>query len=366
MSRTKKGIGLIVIALALVALVAAGIFFPQAESGGGTVVSGDGAAQVSLRDVNAGQSDYNYGVHTDVSEPGEVASTVTQGTAITNAAGLNNALKTNGTYYLANNINFNAYTGASDAAVSGTFGGMLYGNGYTVTVTVPANTSHNWGSGDYGFLVSNLSGTIRDLNVVVNGAASGWTYFGPNTSTEPGSATKTKNTGGITGSIKGGVVYNCTVTFGGSIAIVQNNGGNFVPGASRGWSTSNINSFFGGVAGWSSGGTVANTTVNYNGKVANVGQKIGYGGYRLFVVTGGIIGNHETGTMTLNKVTVQGSGYVASEANMVMGSGWPTGSTGGAVDVYTGGLVGYTRSALAVNGAYINLTQNNTGGETNP
>ena len=70
MSRTKKGIGLIVIALALVALVAAGIFFPQAESGGGTVVSGDGAAQVSLRDVNAGQSDYNYGVHTDVSEPG--------------------------------------------------------------------------------------------------------------------------------------------------------------------------------------------------------------------------------------------------------------------------------------------------------
>ena len=358
MSRTKKGIGLIVIALALVALVAAGIFFPQAESGGGTVVSGDGATAVAAANMNIGDNGYDYQVYTDISSPGEVSDRVTQGTAVSDANGLSNALSGGGQYYLTRDITMDAMTALGTSAVDGVFSGTLYGNGYTVTIAVASRSTYPWSAGgDYGFLVKRLTGTIRDVNVVITGASGSWTYFGPSIEGANASGTMTKNIGGIAGSLDGGVIYNCSVTFRDRFAF--SNGAD-VPGVARAWSTVNVNALFGGVAGWSNGGMIANTEVNYDGAVVNSGSKIAYTDYWMLVATGGLVGQTDGG-LTLNKVTVQGAGYLAGDAALISNS-----TSGGAVDEYTGGLVGFAHGGVTVNGAYINLTYLTNSGDNNP
>ena len=381
MSKTKKKLfySAIVAAIALLAFFAAG--FMSAYDGTPVVAgTGEGHSVVLTKEVTTSDTDYSaLNVLSDIKAPGSINSgdiitnnVVPGATPITDASGLDSALKTNGNYYLVQDIkiadrSFSAITEDTSAATNGTFGGVLYGNGHTITINVPASAKYSFQNGDgtYGFLVKYLTGTIRDVNVVIN-AASGGSLFGFNTdnagkSTQPdGESAYMARIGGIAGGMSTGLIHNCTVTYTGTLRL-QNNAV-AVGDEDHAWGGDNMANIFGGVTAFATGGVISYTNVTYNGSLINVGQQNSSGSNRLMINTGGFVGQIGNGTVYLRKVSLLGSGTLESEAHTYSSKNWAgVVQKNGYATVLTGGLVGWLSKAanagLEVNGVYINLTK---------
>ncbi len=374
MSKTKKKLfySAIVAVAVLLAFVAVVFMTSMTDQQNASVVAGTGenADVVSTATVSpSNDSDYNaIGLKTEMTYPGSFSGMTQQGQSISSASQLDSALKTSGTYYLTQNISYTASTSSSSAASSGTFSGVLYGNGYTVTVNVTDGSKYSWSTdGSYGFLVKNLKGTIKDLNVVIAANQSNWTKFGFNTSGSntvsqvDGESAYMQNIGGIAGNMTGGLIHNCSVKYTGYLWLVTNGAG---PGAGNAWSGDNMANIFGGVAGRASGGIISYTTVDFTGRVVNAGQQRGDGTNHLMISTGGIVGQVGNGTVYMRKITVQGGGWLASEAHTYSRGTFDYPYS----DVLTGGIAGWVSSAananLQVNGVYLNLTYFSQGADT--
>ena len=376
MSKTKKKLfySAIVAAVVLLAFFAAG--FMSAYDGTPVVAgTGEGHSGVLTKEVTTSDTDYSaLNVLSDIKAPGSINSgdiitnnVVPGATPITDASGLDSALKTNGNYYLVQDISFSAFTGDTSAATNGTFGGVLYGNGHTITINVPASAKYSFQNGDgtYGFLVKYLTGTIRDVNVVIN-AASGGSLFGFNTgnagrSTQPdGESAYMARIGGIAGGMSTGLIHNCTVTYTGTLRL-QNNAV-AVGDEKNAWGGDNMANIFGGVTAFATGGVISYTNVTYNGSLINVGQQNSSGSNRLMINTGGFVGQIGNGTVYLRKVSLLGSGTLESEAHTYSSKNWAgVVQKNGYATVLTGGLVGWVSSAqnagFEANGVFINLTK---------
>lgn len=376
MSKTKKKLfySAIVAAVVLLAFFAAG--FMSAYDGTPVVAgTGEGHSGVLTKEVTTSDTDYSaLNVLSDIKAPGSINSgdiitnnVVPGATPITDASGLDSALKTNGNYYLVQDISFSAFTGNTSAATNGTFGGVLYGNGHTITINVPASAKYSFQNGDgtYGFLVKYLTGTIRDVNVVIN-AASGGSLFGFNTgnagrSTQPdGESAYMARIGGIAGGMSTGLIHNCTVTYTGTLRL-QNNAV-AVGDEKNAWGGDNMANIFGGVTAFATGGVISYTNVTYNGSLINVGQQNSSGSNRLMINTGGFVGQIGNGTVYLRKVSLLGSGTLESEAHTYSSKNWAgVVQKNGYATVLTGGLVGWVSSAqnagFEANGVFINLTK---------
>lgn len=374
MSKTKKKLfySAIVAVAVLLAFVAVVFMTSMTDRQNASVVAGTGenADVVSTATVSpSNDSDYNaIGLKTEMTYPGSFSGMTQQGQSISSASQLDSALKTSGTYYLTQNITYTASLGNTSAASSGTFSGVLYGNGYTVTVNVTDGSKYSWSTdGSYGFLVKNLKGTIRDLNVVIAANQSNWTKFGFNTSGSgtvsqvDGESAYMQNIGGIAGNMTGGLIHNCSVKYTGYLWLVTNGAG---PGAGNAWSGDNMANIFGGVAGRASGGIISYTTVDFTGRVVNAGQQRGDGTNHLMISTGGVVGQVGNGTVYMRKITVQGGGWIASEAHTYSRGTFNYPYS----DVLTGGIAGWVSSAananLQVNGVYLNLTYFSQGADT--
>lgn len=378
MSKTKKRLfySAIVAAVVLLAFFAAG--FMSAYDGTPVVAgTGEGHSGVLTKEVTTSDTDYSaLNVLSDIKAPGSINSgdiitnnVVPGATPITDASGLDSALKTNGNYYLVQDISFSAFTENTSAATSGTFGGVLYGNGHTITVNVPSNAAYSFSNSDgtYGFLVKYLTGTIKDLNVVIN-AADGGSLFGFSvsiadssslTAQPDGESARAAKIGGIAGGISSGLIHNCTVTFNGTLRL-QNDGA-AVGDEGNAWSADTAN-VFGGVAAIATGGVISYTNVIYNGSLINVGQQNSSGSNRLMINTGGFVGQIGNGTVYLRKVSLLGSGTLESEAHTYSSKNWAgVVQKNGYATVLTGGLVGWVSSAqnagFEANGVFINLTK---------
>ncbi len=374
MSKTKKKLfySAIVAVAVLLAFVAVVFMTSMTDQQNASVVAGTGenADVVSTATVSpSNDSDYNaIGLKTEMTYPGSFSGMTQQGQSISSASQLDSALKTSGTYYLTQNITYTASLGNTSAASSGTFSGVLYGNGYTVTVNVTDGSKYSWSTdGSYGFLVKNLTGTIRDLNVVIAANQSNWTKFGFNTSGSgtvsqvDGESAYMQNIGGIAGNMTGGLIHNCSVKYTGYLWLVTNGAG---PGAGNAWSGDNMANIFGGIAGRASGGIISYTTVDFTGRVVNAGQQRGDGTNHLMISTGGVVGQVGNGTVYMRKITVQGGGWIASEAHTYSRGTFNYPYS----DVLTGGIAGWVSSAananLQVNGVYLNLTYFSQGADT--
>ena len=372
MSKTKKKLfySAIVAAVILLAFVAVMFMTSMIDDAPVIAESGEGADAVSTKTVDpSSDSGYNaLNVRTDMTYPGTFTGMTQQGNQISNAAGLDAALKaeTGGTYYLTQDISYTASTSSSSAASSGTFSGVLYGNGHTITINVPASAKYSFQNGDgtYGFLVKYLTGTIRDVNVVIN-AASGGSLFGFNTgnagkSTQPdGESAYMARIGGIAGGMSTGLIHNCTVTYTGTLRL-QNNGV-AVGDQKNAWGGDNMANIFGGVTAFATGGVISYTNVTYNGTLINVGQQNSSNSNRLMINTGGFVGQIGDGKVYLRKISLLGSGSLESEAHTYASTSWGIVQKNGYATVLTGGLVGWlskaTGAGLDANGIYINLTK---------
>lgn len=362
----------------IIAVIAICSVFAAADrtDNNGNILQNGGSSPLSLTTVTPGEDSElgRLGVQSQIPVPGQVSSPYNYGTEIRSAADLDNALKqSSGEYYLSQDITYTASAGSTSAVVYGNFGGVLYGNGHTVTVTVNDGTSYDasQGNGTYGFLVKALAGgTIRDLNLVVS-SNQVYTKFG----IKLGSMTYTSQPevnrgtdqaymariGGMVGNIyDDGVIYNCSVTFTGNLALVNNGA---VPGSSNAvvWGK-NCVFYFGGIAGGVEGGNIAYTNVNYNGNVINSGQ-LTRGGSNMMIATGGVVGQ-VNGVAKMRKISVQGSGIIASEGHLYSAFTTSVPSS----DSYTGGVVGWItkNGSLDLNGLYLNLKQYSTSSEGAP
>lgn len=254
---------------------------------------------------------------------------VNTGTAVSDGAGLASAIAANsGDIYLTKDIT--DFTGFNTS----TFSHNIYGNGYTVYIVKGnANTS-----GTVGGLMGTLSGTVKDLRVVL--------YSSYNRTV----STTERGTGIVAGVINGGTVDNVyvyipeNVTFG-----VTGNVEGYV-GAIAG---------FAGVAGVSDTGnkvdganyTIKNTTVDIDGKMHLDGS---------YVYLAGFVGKTSTGsnavTAEITNCVFKGNGSFASA------------SSNSTEPIYLGGTTvlfqketGNPQSTINING-FINAFK---GGETN-
>lgn len=371
MGKTKKNLvySAIVATILLLAFITVSVMFvpeeiqPLTETG--TVQNVLTTAEVTTDDEMYSKLD----VTSSVLKPGEIDSNnkVTNNSdvkpsPVSDASSLDTALKSSGKYYLTNDISYTASTGNTSAATSGTFSGVLYGNGYTVTINLPSNADYKFNDydGTYGFLVKYLTGTIKDLNVVIN-AASGGSLFGFDVDSagmlaqSDGDTARAAKIGGIAGGISSGLIHNCTVTFNGSIRL-QNDGESDLS-SSNAWSADTAN-IFGGVAAIATGGIISHTNVVYNGTLINVGQQVGTDSNRLMINTGGFVGQVGNGKIYMRQISLLGSGSLESEAHSYTGT-WSRKKA--YATVLTGGLIGWVSSAsnsgADINGVYINLTK---------
>lgn len=372
MSKTKKKLFYSAIVAAVILLAFVAVMFMTAPNGASVVSEiADGQTPLKMVDVNMTASEAS--VLTEIKGPGSVtdSETVNSGTlsgakAISTATELKSALKDGGTHYLTQNIQYDVSTEASSAAASGTFTGTIYGNGYTVTVNVGDGKSfeNNNTDGTYGFLVKTLKGgTIRDLNVVISSYAgdsyskfgikcdSTWSYTTQPERNRGTTSAYKANIGGMVGEVtNGGVIHNCTVTFNGNLALVNNGA---TPGkANAVIGGSNCVYYFGGVAGSADNSTIMYTNVIYNGNVINAGQ-LNEGGSNMMIATGGVAGR-VNGSANMRKIVVKGKGIIASEGHIYEETWAGTPSS----DFYSGGLVGWVtcNGTLNINGVYLDLT----------
>lgn len=380
MSKTSKKLfySAIVAVAILIAFVAT--IFVTAPKGAIVSETGEWQSPLNLLDVEMTASE--AAVETSIGGPGtikdadKVTNNVVSGAEpISNAQDLENALKNGGTHYLTTSFNYDASQSAGSAAASGSFDGVIYGNGHTITVNIGDSMSYDASSSDgtYGFIVKTLSGgTIRDLNVVISSYTSSYSKFGIKLSTMKYQDQPERNRGvnqaykacigGIAGEVtNNGVIHNCTVTYQGNLALVNNGA---TPGSANAvvWGK-NCVYYFGGIVGSAESSTIMYSEVKYNGNVVHAGQ-LNVGGSNMMIATGGVAGR-VNGSAVMRKIYVQGSGILASEGHI---TNYGTTFSYPSSDLYTGGIVGWVsvNGSLDVNGVYLNLTHLSTSSEGSP
>lgn len=284
------------VCILLVFAVAAALLFDGASlpaSGNVIADSGEGA------DEAAGAS---YPVSADGYTHGSNIGRATSGTAINSASGLVSLLSGSGSGYLTTDITLSA---SESFTSTRTFTGTLYGNGHTVTVTGNQTAWQSVSDGsEIGGLVTKLSGTIYDLNVVLKSG----------TSAMYKSSDRQIKLGLIAGVIDNGTIENCTVTInsGSMLGAVSTNAASYSNGANCGAVAGQCNSSM----------TIKNVTVTNNGSIVGAvvdgnGYREGSGGASMFV---GLIWNDNSSyVQKMDNLVTVGNGNVHGWASSMLG-----------------------------------------------
>ena len=284
------------VCILLVFAVAAALLFDGASlpaSGNVIADSGEGADKVA---------EASYPVSADGYTHGSNIGRATSGTAINSASGLVSLLSGSGSGYLTTDITLSE----SDSFTSTrTFTGTLYGNGHTVTVTGNQTAWQSVSDGsEIGGLVTKLSGSIYDLNVVLKSG----------TSAMYKSSDRQIKLGLIAGVIDNGTIENCTVTInsGSMLGAVSTNAASYSNGANCGAVAGQCNISM----------TIKNVTVTNNGSivgavVAGNGYREGSGGASMFV---GLIWNDNSSyVQKMDNLVTVGNGNVHGWASSMLG-----------------------------------------------
>lgn len=237
---------------------------------------------------------------------GAVSSQTTSGTAIANSTDFYNNIingAQNGTYYLTSDFTLD---GSHMFGHKSTFSGTLYGNGHTITVLSGYNAARK--TEKNGILFSQVSGTVRDLTVVLgNGSTAQRIDIGDG---------NTGYYGVITGALAGGTISNCRV-------VIQSNV--VFHAATQSSGTQNVG--IGGIAGevWNSASKILNCTVEnygaidcttYSGSYTSYNGRSGYAGH-----IAGIFWLSGSDTATLQNIIVRGNGRIHANGVGVVGCG---------------------------------------------
>lgn len=237
---------------------------------------------------------------------GAVSSQTTSGTAIANSTDFYNNIingAQNGTYYLTSDFTLD---GSHMFGHKSTFSGTLYGNGHTITVLSGYNAARK--TEKNGILFSQVSGTVRDLTVVLgNGSTAQRIDIGDG---------NTGYYGVITGALAGGTISNCRV-------VIQSNV--VFHAATQSSGTQNVG--IGGIAGevWNSASKILNCTVEnygaidcttYSGNYTTYNGRSGYAGH-----IAGIFWLSGSDTATLQNIIVRGNGRIHANGVGVVGCG---------------------------------------------
>ncbi|MBO8423677.1 MAG: hypothetical protein IAB16_01450, partial [Firmicutes bacterium] len=234
---------------------------------------------------------------------GAVSSQTTSGTAIANSTDFYNNIingAQNGTYYLTSDFTLD---GSHMFGHTSTFSGTLYGNGHTITVLSGYNAARK--TEKNGILFSQVSGTVRDLTVVLGNGGSTAQRI------DIGDG-NTGYYGVITGALAGGTISNCRV-------VIQSNVVFHAATQSSGKQSVGI----GGIAGevWNSASKILNCTVEnygaidcttYSGSYTSYNGRSGYAGH-----IAGIFWLSGSDTATLQNIIVRGNGRGRIHANGV-------------------------------------------------
>ena len=237
---------------------------------------------------------------------GAVSSQTTSGTAIANSTDFYNNIingAQNGTYYLTSDFTLD---GSHMFGHKSKFSGTLYGNGHTITVLSGYNAARK--TEKNGILFSQVSGTVRDLTVVLgNGSTAQRIDIGDG---------NTGYYGVITGALAGGTISNCRV-------VIQSNV--VFHAATQSSGTQNVG--IGGIAGevWNSASKILNCTVEnygaidcttYSGSYTSYNGRSGYAGH-----IAGIFWLSGSDTATLQNIIVRGNGRIHANGVGVVGCG---------------------------------------------
>lgn len=284
------------VCILLVFAVAAALLFDGASlpaSGNVIADSGEGADKVA---------EASYPVSADGYTHGSNIGRATSGTAINSASGLVSLLSGSGSGYLTTDITLSA---SESFTSTRTFTGTLYGNGHTVTVTGNQTAWQSVSDGsEIGGLVTKLSGTIYDLNVVLKSG----------TSAMYKSSDRQIKLGLIAGVIDNGTIENCTVTInsGSMLGAVSTNAASYSNGANCGAVAGQCNSSM----------TIKNVTVTNNGSIVGAvvdgnGYREGSGGASMFV---GLIWNDNSSyVQKMDNLVTVGNGNVHGWASSMLG-----------------------------------------------
>ena len=292
--RFSKFLILTVCIILVFAVAAALLFDGAALSASGNVIadSGEGADEANSA----------YPVSADGYTHGSNIGRATSGTPINSASGLTSLLSGSGSGYLTTDITLSA---SESFTSTRTFTGTLYGNGHTVTVTGNQTAWQSVSDGsEIGGLVTKLSGTIYDLNVVLKSG----------TSAMYKSSDRQIKLGLIAGVIDNGTIENCTVTInsGSMLGAVSTNAASYSNGANCGAVAGQCNSSM----------TIKNVTVTNNGSIVGAvvegnGYRIGSGGASMFV---GLIWNDNSSyVQKMDNLVTVGNGNVHGWASSMLG-----------------------------------------------
>lgn len=238
---------------------------------------------------------------------GAVSSQTTSGTAIANSTDFYNNIingAQNGTYYLTSDFTLD---GSHMFGHKSTFSGTLHGNGHTITVLSGYNAARK--TEKNGILFSQVSGTVRDLTVVLGNGGSTAQRI------DIGDG-NTGYYGVITGALAGGTISNCRV-------VIQSNV--VFHAATQSSGTQNVG--IGGIAGevWNSASKILNCTVEnygaidcttYSGSYTSYNGRSGYAGH-----IAGIFWLSGSDTATLQNIIVRGNGRIHANGVGVVGCG---------------------------------------------
>ena len=239
---------------------------------------------------------------------GAVSSQTTSGTAIANSTDFYNNIingAQNGTYYLTSDFTLD---GSHMFVHKSKFSGTLYGNGHTITVLSGYNAARK--TEKNGILFSQVSGTVRDLTVVLGNGGSTAQRI------DIGDG-NTGYYGVITGALAGGTISNCRV-------VIQSNV--VFHAATQSSGTQNVG--IGGIAGevWNSASKILNCTVEnygaidccttYSGSYTSYNGRSGYAGH-----IAGIFWLSGSDTATLQNIIVRGNGRIHANGVGVVGCG---------------------------------------------
>lgn len=284
------------VCILLVFAVAAALLFDGASLPATDSViadSGEGADKVA---------EASYPVSADGYTHGSNIGRATSGTAISSASGLVSLLSGSGSGYLTTDITLSA---SESFTSTRTFTGTLYGNGHTVTVTGNQTAWQSVSDGsEIGGLVTKLSGSIYDLNVVLKSG----------TSAMYKSSDRQIKLGLIAGVIDNGTIENCTVTInsGSMLGAVSTNAASYSNGANCGAVAGQCNSSM----------TIKNVTVTNNGSIVGAvvdgnGYREGSGGASMFV---GLIWNDNSSyVQKMDNLVTVGNGNVHGWASSMLG-----------------------------------------------
>lgn len=288
---------ILTVCIILVFAVAAALLF---DGSGNANLNGNSVADAGERaDEVSGAS---YPVSADGYTHGSNIGRATSGTPINSASGLTSLLSGSGSGYLTTDITLSE---SESFTSTRTFTGTLYGNGHTVTVTGNQTAWQSVSDGsEIGGLVTKLSGTIYDLNVVLKSG----------TSAMYKSSDRQIKLGLIAGVIDNGTIENCTVTInsGSMLGAVSTNAASYSNGANCGAVAGQCNSSM----------TIKNVTVTNNGSIVGAvakgnGYREGSGGASMFV---GLIWNDNSSyVQKMDNLVTVGNGNVHGWASSMLG-----------------------------------------------